>query len=321
MEKQLRRLNKHLMKSKLKKYKYKKPALFLCAGFFIVSFLLAAFLVSPPSAEALTNQQAERRAEAYCKKYDGLSSLFKDACIRGYEAGAKGEKKPDSCDDESCEEGYDEGKKANEDSKDPNKSGGGDRQEAEGYCSKHDGTSRIAKDDCIRGYVAGAGGKKKPDNCSGSCDEGYKEGRHQRLENEPQRNDCNNAARPEKCKEEFDKCDQLQGPRIEAAKRQCRIDALKKFLDEEDTSEETADCDMTFNSPLSWIACPIIDMGVDMTDGVFRNIIQPMLESVPITANPEEGTYKAWQQFRLIANVLLVGSLLMIVYSQAKGPK
>lgn len=84
---------------------------------------------------------------------------------------------------------------------------------------------------------------------------------------------------------------------------------------------EEVDCDTTWSSPLSWIACPLIDMGVGMTDGVFKNIIQPMLETVPVTADPEDGAYKAWQQFRLLANVLLVGSLLVIVYSQAKGPK
>jgi hypothetical protein len=81
------------------------------------------------------------------------------------------------------------------------------------------------------------------------------------------------------------------------------------------------DCDTSWDSPPSWIMCPLIDLGVDMTDNVFQSIIVPMLENVPVTANPKEGVYIAWQQFRLIANVLLVGSLLIIVYSQARGGK
>lgn len=84
---------------------------------------------------------------------------------------------------------------------------------------------------------------------------------------------------------------------------------------------ETVDCDMKLASPLSWIACPIIDMGVGFTDFVFEDFVQPMLEQVPVSTNPEDGVYKAWAQFRFIANLLLIASLLAIVYSQARGAK
>ncbi len=86
-----------------------------------------------------------------------------------------------------------------------------------------------------------------------------------------------------------------------------------------DKPDDQVDCDTKLSSVLSWIACPLIDMGVMMTDKVFANFIQPMLENVPVSTNPEDGSFKAWQQFRIIANVLLVGTLLAIVYSQAKG--
>lgn len=84
---------------------------------------------------------------------------------------------------------------------------------------------------------------------------------------------------------------------------------------------DKVDCDLKLKSPLSWIACPLIDMGVGFTDYAFDNFIQPMLEQVPVSTNPEDGVYKAWTQFRFIANLLLIVSLLAIVYSQAKGSK
>lgn len=88
----------------------------------------------------------------------------------------------------------------------------------------------------------------------------------------------------------------------------------------QDTKDQV-DCEFAFNSPPSWFICPLIDLGVNMTDTVFQNIIRPMLENVPVTSDPKQGVYIAWQQFRIIANVLLVGSLLVIVYSQARGGK
>lgn len=79
-----------------------------------------------------------------------------------------------------------------------------------------------------------------------------------------------------------------------------------------------ADCDLTSN-PLSWIVCPIIDLGANLTDFMFQNIINPLLSDVPISAERGDPVYKAWQGFRLIANLMLVVSMLMIVYAQTRG--
>jgi hypothetical protein len=87
-----------------------------------------------------------------------------------------------------------------------------------------------------------------------------------------------------------------------------------------DEAETQANCDTT-GVMLSWIICPIIDLGAGLSDFVFEDIVQPLLETVPVSSNPDGGTYKAWSSFRLLANILLVGSLLAIVYSQAKGGK
>lgn len=95
---------------------------------------------------------------------------------------------------------------------------------------------------------------------------------------------------------------------------------VKEAAAPEDKKNEVS-CDATLKSILSWIACPLIDMGVGFTDYAFQSFVRPMLEQVPISTDTDDGTYKAWSQFRLIANILLIGSLLAIVYSQAKGGK
>ncbi len=90
--------------------------------------------------------------------------------------------------------------------------------------------------------------------------------------------------------------------------------------DETDENSRQADCDLT-GSPVSWIVCPIIDMGANLTDFVFKDIVSPLLKEVPISSNPDDPGFIAWQQFRLLGNILLVGTLLAVVYSQMKGDK
>lgn len=81
------------------------------------------------------------------------------------------------------------------------------------------------------------------------------------------------------------------------------------------------DCDVKATSPLSWIICPVIDLGQNMTDFVFKKFIEPFMENVPVSTDPRDSTYKAWQQFRIIANVLLIGTMLAVVYAQLKGDR
>ena len=87
-------------------------------------------------------------------------------------------------------------------------------------------------------------------------------------------------------------------------------------------SEGTGDgdsCETTNSGPLGWILCPIIDLAANFTSFVFENFVQPFLEDVPVTTNPSDPTYKAWQQFRLIGNIVLVGTMLAVVYAQVRG--
>lgn len=85
---------------------------------------------------------------------------------------------------------------------------------------------------------------------------------------------------------------------------------------------EDPDCDTQLGSVLSWILCPVIDMATSTTNYIFKDILQPLLEDVAVDTNPngpDSGAYKAWQGFRLLGNILLVGAMLILVYGAARG--
>ena len=85
-------------------------------------------------------------------------------------------------------------------------------------------------------------------------------------------------------------------------------------------SAQPADsCETSDSGPLGWILCPVIDLLSTFTQGIFDDFIQPFLEDVPVTTDPSDGSYIAWQQFRLIGNIVLVGTMLAVVYAQVKG--
>jgi hypothetical protein len=86
-----------------------------------------------------------------------------------------------------------------------------------------------------------------------------------------------------------------------------------------DAEEPQADCDVQLSSPISWIICPIIDAAANFSDLMFKQVISPLLEDVPVSTDPSDNAYKVWQQFRILANILLVGTLLVVVYAQIKG--
>lgn len=82
--------------------------------------------------------------------------------------------------------------------------------------------------------------------------------------------------------------------------------------------DDQVNCDAN-ESPLSWIACPLIDAGAGMSDYIFNNFVQPLLENVPISADSKDGSFLAWQTFRIFGNAILVGSLLIMVFAQNFG--
>ncbi len=84
------------------------------------------------------------------------------------------------------------------------------------------------------------------------------------------------------------------------------------------SAQDQVNCDAN-ESPLSWIACPLIDAGAGMTDYIFTNFVQPLLENVPISADNKDGAFIAWQTFRVLGNAILVGALLVMVFAQNIG--
>src|SRR3990167_3630246 len=84
----------------------------------------------------------------------------------------------------------------------------------------------------------------------------------------------------------------------------------------EDGSKQEPSCDASFANPLSWILCPVMEMGAKITAGVFQYLVTPLLQGTPVGIDSNNDFYKVWQSFRLIANILLIGVLLILVLSQ-----
>lgn len=77
------------------------------------------------------------------------------------------------------------------------------------------------------------------------------------------------------------------------------------------------DVDCSGGGALGWIICPVFELGANMTQDVFDNIIRPMMEQVPVdTKGP---FYAAWNNFRFLGNIVLIGAMLALVYAQARG--
>lgn len=85
--------------------------------------------------------------------------------------------------------------------------------------------------------------------------------------------------------------------------------------------EQVADCDTKLLNPLSWVICPVIDIGANGSDFIFQEIVKPLLSDIPLSTDPDDAFFKTWQGFRFLANLILVGGMLGIVYSMAKGDK
>lgn len=86
--------------------------------------------------------------------------------------------------------------------------------------------------------------------------------------------------------------------------------------------ESTDDANCEGGGALGWIICPISELIANFATDMFEDVIAPMLENVPINTQrngPESGGFQAWQGMRVIANALLIVSLLAVVYAQAKG--
>jgi hypothetical protein len=70
---------------------------------------------------------------------------------------------------------------------------------------------------------------------------------------------------------------------------------------------------------LGWIICGMTEIVGNFGQTIFSSYIQPMMENTPLSVDPNDPFYKSWQGFRLLGNIMLIGSMLAIVYSQARG--
>ena len=83
----------------------------------------------------------------------------------------------------------------------------------------------------------------------------------------------------------------------------------------------TDDCrGMGAGRSLGWILCPILELMGDGAEGIYENMVAPMLEVKSYLFNGQDtATYSAWSTFRDIANVMFVIVLLVVIFSQVTG--
>lgn len=83
--------------------------------------------------------------------------------------------------------------------------------------------------------------------------------------------------------------------------------------------EVQANC-INFGSLLGVFICPLIDGLAGVSDWVF-SFLDTMLNNVPIGLSPDDPGFRAWQTFRILGNVVLVGALLAMVFAQTFGER
>lgn len=97
-------------------------------------------------------------------------------------------------------------------------------------------------------------------------------------------------------------------------------DATKRSGDAVDTEDAQPNC-LNGGSTLGVFICPMIDGLAAVSDWVFSTFIEGMLTNIPIGTDPDDGGFRAWQSFRLLGNIVLVGALLAMVFAQTFGER
>ncbi len=85
------------------------------------------------------------------------------------------------------------------------------------------------------------------------------------------------------------------------------------------TSEEDQDPVCTGQSgSVSWILCPVLNMGSNIVTEIY-GFIEELLVVKPLTTDTESATYKVWETIREITNIVFVGFIVIVIYSQITG--
>lgn len=282
--------------------------IFAAALFLSVSFL-AVLNVQPVQAAAATAAQIKSKAKEACKdKSDtknrsGISP--RDACEKGYIAGFSNKSKDGTCGSllgntkDACEEGYEAGKKAGAADRRNNSptstlSAAEVRTKAQDFCKDKSDTNNRAGDSprsvCEKGFIGGYGDKTKSEACPTS------------LNNI--REDCEEG--------------HVAGVALAEGGPAAGTGAGAGDTCTGDDCDEEPNCE-NFGSTLSVVICPIIEGAGAAADYIFGTFIEGTLKNIPVGTDPEDPGFKAWQGFRLIGNILLVGALLILVFAQTVG--
>lgn len=116
----------------------------------------------------------------------------------------------------------------------------------------------------------------------------------------------------------------------EAAKNQKKDDKEVKPSDggiidgdpdggDDDEPQETP-CQQAAGS-LSWIICPVMTTLNNAVEGIYTNLIEPILQvnSTAFKAGENDGVYLAWKEFRNYANIGFAIALALVILSQLTG--
>lgn len=114
-------------------------------------------------------------------------------------------------------------------------------------------------------------------------------------------------------------CGDIGGEQAKTACEQGHELANESSESKESDKGGLTDCDLKLLSPISWVMCPLIDLGTNLTDALFQKVITPLLSEVPVSADKANPIYEVWQGFRIIANIMLIGTMLILVYAQTRG--
>lgn len=160
---------------------------------------------------------------------------------------------------------------------------------AKNHCQDKHTSNEAKRKACVKGFTAGYNGGNKADACKSyrggvkdACNSGFDAGKNAK--------DADSAPPPD------------EGAAGAA----------------EGQGTEEIKCEASIFS-ISWIICAAIEFGANFTNWFFNSFLRPLLEEVPVSLDPAEGSFQAWQGFRLLANIMLVASMLAIVYAQARG--
>jgi hypothetical protein len=75
----------------------------------------------------------------------------------------------------------------------------------------------------------------------------------------------------------------------------------------------------TVSGGLGWVICPVIEIASWVMDMMYRWIETTFLQISPQLFNTDNGTFRAWEIFRNMANVLFVIFFLLVILSQVTG--